>query len=684
MTSLSKAPITAINGKFSHLKYRPDIDGLRAIAVLAVVAYHAFPGKLKGGFTGVDIFFVISGFLISGIILKSLNEGTFSFSEFYARRVKRIFPPLILVMASCYAFGWFALVGGEFAELGKHIAGGASFVANFVYWQEAGYFDSLAETKPLLHLWSLGVEEQFYILWPVLLFCLWRVRNGVAVGALAVVSISFALNLYFVRLNPEASFYLPHTRIWELMLGAVLAWVGSDRLLVAGNWVSAKRAQLIFNGAAFLGMSLIVAGLLTITKQDLFPGGWALFPVLGAVLVIGAGPSAWLNRVVLGHPVMRWFGLISFSLYLWHWPLLSFAAILESGVPSRNYRIGALVASIILAWLTYRFIETPFRGGKHGTAKVRLLLVGMAILGGAGFVSYKWSLPEPRLAALVPENVLLAVNDWGYPGNLTAENRPGVLVYRNLDTPPEVLVVGDSHAEQYGPRAIALTEMKRAKSIAFMTIGGCPPIPGVRENQVPQCATLTDEVVAYLRQNPTIKAVVIGGYWNGYFIEQTKPNASLDYYYEKDGVSHRFSEGGDTYAMQGLREFMNELSKTAEVYLLLDNPQNDRFNPRRMLPENYNKRWDTLLFKSETLPRNAINSEEFSIAQNQLDLAAKMEQLTKGSSVKTLDPTSEVCPQNKCRSLDGSGRPIYKDTHHLRPFFVRANVGVLDKVFLAH
>ncbi|WP_416740769.1 acyltransferase family protein [Pseudomonas sp. NFX71] len=671
----------------SHLKYRPDIDGLRAIAVLAVVAYHAFPGKLKGGFTGVDIFFVISGFLISGIILKSLNEGTFSFAEFYARRVKRIFPPLLLVMGSCYAFGWFALLDGEFAQLGKHIAGGAAFVANFVFWQEAGYFDSIAETKPLLHLWSLGVEEQFYILWPVMLCCLWRVRKGVAAGALVVVSISFALNLYFVRLNPEATFYLPHTRFWELMLGAVLAWVGSDRLLVAGNWVSAQRARLIFNIAAFFGMSLIVTGILTITKQHQFPGGWALLPVSGAVLIIGAGPNAWINRVVLGHPVMRWFGLISFSLYLWHWPLLSFAAILENGVPSRNYRVGAVAASIILAWLTYRFVETPFRRSQHSAMKVQLLLASMAILGAAGFASYKWSLPEARLANLLPENILLAINDWGYPGNLKSETWPGASVYRNIDTPPEVLVVGDSHVEQYGPRAIALTEMKRAKSIAFMTGGGCPAIPGVRENQHPHCAALTNEVFAYLRQYPTIKAVVIGGYWNGYFIEHSKPttnSASLDYVYQKGHATYRFREGGDSLAMQGLREFLQELSKTTEVYLLLDNPQSDRFNPRRMLPESYNSRWETLLLKSDALPRATINSEEFSIPQNQLDLITKLQKLTEDSSVQVLNPMIEVCPQGKCHSLDETGHPIYKDSHHLRPSFVRDNIGVLDNVLLAH
>lgn len=155
----------------SHPKYRPDIDGLRAIAILSVVVFHAFPSWIKGGFIGVDVFFVISGFLISTIIFENLDKGTFSLTEFYARRIKRIFPALILVLVACFAFGWFALLADEYQQLGKHIAGGAAFISNFVLWDESGYFDNAADTKPLLHLWSLGVEEQFYIIWPLLWLC---------------------------------------------------------------------------------------------------------------------------------------------------------------------------------------------------------------------------------------------------------------------------------------------------------------------------------------------------------------------------------------------------------------------------------------------------------------------------------------------------------------------------------
>lgn len=183
----------------THPKYRPDIDGLRAIAILSVIGFHAFPFLVQGGFIGVDIFFVISGFLISTIIFGSLERGNFSFVEFYIRRINRIFPALLLVLITCFAFGWFVLLSDEYKQLGKHIAGGAGFISNFIFWNESGYFDNVAEAKPLLHLWSLGVEEQFYIIWPLLLWLAWKRHLNLLSIAIIVAVISFALNIYEIR-----------------------------------------------------------------------------------------------------------------------------------------------------------------------------------------------------------------------------------------------------------------------------------------------------------------------------------------------------------------------------------------------------------------------------------------------------------------------------------------------------
>ncbi|RYY63558.1 MAG: acyltransferase, partial [Comamonadaceae bacterium] len=208
-----------------HPKYRPDIDGLRAVAVLSVLGFHAFPQWVKGGFIGVDIFFVISGFLISTIIFGSLQGKGFSYAEFYARRIKRIFPALVVVMAATFAFGWYILLPGEWQQLGKHVAAGAGFVSNFAFWGEAGYFDNAAETKPLLHLWSLAIEEQFYIFWPLLLGLAWKRRWRMLAVIGAVAAASFLLNVSTIHSHRTAAFYSPLSRFWELMAGGMLAYM---------------------------------------------------------------------------------------------------------------------------------------------------------------------------------------------------------------------------------------------------------------------------------------------------------------------------------------------------------------------------------------------------------------------------------------------------------------------------
>ena len=209
--------------------YRGDVDGLRAVAVLLVVAFHAFPRKLPGGFTGVDIFFVISGFLITSLILRSKENGDFSFTDFYARRIKRIFPALIAMLAACLAVGWFVMFPGEFRDLGKHAAAGAGFVANFSFLQEAGYFDITADHKPLLHLWSLGIEEQFYIVWPALIVLVWRWKNGPLLMAALLCLGSLVWNVALTNTNQSQAFYLPFTRFWELMVGCIVAFATTQR-----------------------------------------------------------------------------------------------------------------------------------------------------------------------------------------------------------------------------------------------------------------------------------------------------------------------------------------------------------------------------------------------------------------------------------------------------------------------
>jgi peptidoglycan/LPS O-acetylase OafA/YrhL len=347
MTSFEKSEALSATKHLPHPKYRADIDGLRAIAVLAVIIFHAFPSKLRGGFVGVDIFFVISGFLISSIIIGGLERGTFSFSEFYSRRVNRIFPALIAVLAAVWAFSWFGLFPGEFEQLGKHMAGGAAFISNFLLLGEAGYFDSSAETKVLLHLWSLGVEEQFYLIWPIILWLAWKIRFSIPATIAIFMAASFALNIYSVNIDPTEAFYSPQARFWELLIGASLAYFSS---FSSGSHpaVSTKLKSII----SVIAFILILLSIKSISKKYMFPGWWALIPAISAAAIIYAGPHAWVNRKILSSRVMVFIGLISFPLYLWHWPLLVLARVIEGDTPSRNIRVAMLLISIFLAWVT--------------------------------------------------------------------------------------------------------------------------------------------------------------------------------------------------------------------------------------------------------------------------------------------------------------------------------------------
>ncbi len=333
---------------------------------------------VPGGFVGVDIFFVISGFLISSIIFRGLQRDRFSFAGFYANRIKRIFPALLLVLGLCAVFGWFSLLPDEYAQLGKHILGGAGYVENLVLRREAGYFDTSSFLKPLMHLWSLGIEEQFYLTYPLLLWAVWRLRGNMLAIIVPLVLISFSLNVWQVRSDAGSSFFLPQTRFWELWAGGALAYLDIFRpdigRRLTGSWanlVSQFRVQektsssgaVTPNILSMAGMVLIGVALLRV-RESAFPGWWALMPVCGAALLIGAGPAAWINRRILSNRVAVFVGLISYPLYLWHWPILSFARIVRGEDLTRGTRIGAVGLSFLLAWATWRFVESPIRFGR--------------------------------------------------------------------------------------------------------------------------------------------------------------------------------------------------------------------------------------------------------------------------------------------------------------------------------
>lgn len=511
-----------------HLKYRTDIDGLRAIAVLAVVGFHALPTRLTGGFVGVDIFFVISGYLISSIILQQVSVGRFSFLQFYSRRAKRIFPALIAVLVACYAFGWFQLLGDEFALLGKHMAAGAGFVSNLVLWSEAGYFDSAAEAKPLLHLWSLAVEEQFYLLWPFMIILAWRFRLKLPLMIASVIILSFVVSLVSVHSDASAAFYSPLTRFWELSIGSLLAYAGTSLPspsqgrrwaqlhAVVSPPATAAGSLWLQNMMSVLGMVLLVAAITCLSNALLFPGWWALPPTLGAFLIIAAGPQAWPNRRILSNRVLVWFGLISYPLYLWHWPLLSFARLIEGEKPGLQVRLGAVALSVALAWLTYRLIERPIRFGKSHRAMAMGLFAALLAIGLIGWITFLRDGFEARamsrLGAPVTQSLLLDAKIRArYP--VGSCDKVAGLVGRaknvcgsfNMDAPGPLLVVwGDSHSDAWAPVVFKIAA-DRLRPVIILNHPGCAPLLQVRRTDgignAAMCSEfgLAEDIVASLR-----------------------------------------------------------------------------------------------------------------------------------------------------------------------------------------
>jgi peptidoglycan/LPS O-acetylase OafA/YrhL len=501
-------PATASShSAFGPDKYRADIDGLRGIAVLAVVAYHAFPRVVRGGFVGVDVFFVISGFLISSILYSRHLQGRFSFVDFYDRRIRRIFPALIVMMLAVLAFGWFGLLAQEYRQVGKHVASGAGFVLNFVFLGEAGYFDASGEVKPLLHLWSLAIEEQFYILWPFLLATVWRWRRGLLWLTALVAVLSFVGNLLAVRVSPSAGFYLPFTRFWELMMGSLLAYFSLQ-------WPGA--APRYPNLKSCLGLSLLAASIVALDRSAPFPGWRALVPTVGVALVIEAGPNAFLNQRLLADRGLVWFGLISYPLYLWHWPLFSFAHIIGGAPPETDVKLILVVVAVFLAWLTYAFVERRLRYRARSALTSVLLLATMACVGAAGGLVFatqgfanRSSMQGPTVTAGDLEHDEFHAYMQGHfhpctPPQILRQSLSWEGLRRCYQSQPgptkDIAIVGDSHAEHL---FIGIAEALPDTNVVEYIQGSLPVLGDERYRSI----------FDVVRRDPSIRQVLLTAHW---------------------------------------------------------------------------------------------------------------------------------------------------------------------------
>lgn len=624
-------------------RYRADIDGLRAIAVLAVIGFHGFPQRITGGFVGVDVFFVISGYLISTILYQSLEANRFSFASFYSRRIKRIFPALSIVLLACLGIGWLLLLPDEYQHLGKHVLSGVTFVSNFVLWEESGYFDSASETKPLLHLWSLGIEEQFYIAWPLLLWSAYGRRLNLLAITAAIGAVSFFLNAYWVSGDVIAAFYSPLARIWELMLGSMLAYVIQTKAQAPSTFRFIANDQLSAIGA------FLILGSILFFDGSTYPGWKALVPTIGTAMVISAGPGAKINRLVFANRLLVWIGLISFPLYLWHWPLLVFTRILYGGTtPSPIFRIGAISVAFLLAWLTYQTVEKRIRFGTATSAKPILLVLLMI---GCGLLGYsciaRTGFPERDVGFRSLDKDFVDTHRYPEAENCKTTLFSGAIApdkcSSNSDK-PEILLIGDSHAGHYY-KALTSSDLK----VAIIWNGGCYP-----GSTTSRCVEKQKAIEWYIESNrANIKMILLAGYLNLYLNERRisgEPNNSLD---RKGLVDAARLRGGDPSAIHFVTsDYINFLTKIRNLNIRIgivgDVPELNR------TPLGCHIRNDC----NQVTPRQAIEESQ----SNAREIFAKLAESF--PSLQFFSPLVDFCDAKYCYS-EVDGKLLYFDDNHL-------------------
>lgn len=588
--------------------YRHDIDGLRGLAVITVILFHSFPEYFGGGFIGVDIFFVISGYLICSILFKDLQAGCFSFIDFYCRRIRRIFPALLCVLFTTYAVGWFLLTPSEYWQLGKHIVGGAAFSANFLYLNESGYFDTASNLKPLLHLWSLGIEEQFYIFWPPVLWLAQRARINLLAVTLTGFLVSFAWNIWAAD-NEALSmfdFFSPFTRIWELLLGALLAyWVTNIKLIKSSDTRS------------YFGLTLIVLGVLICANHSGYPGWWALLPTLGTMFLISAGKTASINKILLSNRMMVSLGLISYPLYLWHWPILSFLRILNGEVNAAWIRILCLIVSLGLAYLTYVLVEKPLRFGTNLRIKTLILLGLMAIIAFIGFNTYKRDGLDFRFSKK------LQVID----GKLSCPEY-SVCTFGKQDSEKIIVLYGDSHASHL-TKALDM-ELGNEYKFYYIYASGCFVSQSLGYPEISEwkeCRQIREVVKKLQGQN--ILAVVTAQKWHGYGLREPK------------GIEKAIQDKVKAFDLQPKKIVI--LGSTIDINYSCEI---SNFYKRRPLSQSSSC---------------TIDDEPMQANKAFIDTTRSM---NLSSNIKFVYPYEVICPKGQCTIIDGD-IAYYQDPTHL-------------------
>jgi len=490
---------------------RRDIDGLRALAVIPVVLFHFGFGAFSGGFVGVDIFFVISGFLITSTLFRDISAQRFSFVDFWARRARRILPALSVVLLASLAVGWLLLTAKDFSELGRTVRYQSLFISNILFMREDGYFAPASDLKPLLHTWSLAVEEQYYIFFPLLMVLLLRHVRHWRWMLFALLLISFGLNIAYIDRKPDVAFFSLPTRAWELLCGAMLAVLPAPRQAVR-PWVC--------QFAAGAGLVAVLTAVFTFDETTVFPGWAALCPVLGTTALIwsGARCSTWVAQV-LSSRALVWVGLLSYSFYLWHWPVYVYAnAISIDGIQPWE-AAGWILLALALAWLSWRFVELPFREKRLLAGRKPVLvggLLAMAVLAVTGSVVRSADGFPQRLTGKAMEYA--QAREWR-AGQMkcmlvTSDKRPdkACLLGGQKDAPVTRLFWGDSHAAALLP-AIESSAARGGGPVWLYSMSACPPI--LSDDPRPRCKDFNERTMEQVRRLQ-IKDVVLASNWSLY------------------------------------------------------------------------------------------------------------------------------------------------------------------------
>jgi peptidoglycan/LPS O-acetylase OafA/YrhL len=656
--------------------YRADIDGLRAIAVLIVIGFHLFPGWFPGGFVGVDVFFVISGFLIGGILIRDAKAGGISILEFYCRRDVRILPAFLLVLAATWLMGWALFFADEYEALGKDIVASSLFVSNLRTWSITGYFAPEAETQPLLHLWSLGIEEQFYLVVPLLIGFLSHRGSHLLWWIILLTVGSLGLGWYASIHHPSAAFYWPITRAWELLAGVALSAFASANALTQRS-LSVRWLNILgITGTLLLGLAL-----LQIRPVSGYPGLWALLPVLGSVLIIGSGPGSLINRNLLCSQPLRYIGLISYPWYLWHWPIWIACKVAQPDVPDNWDRAAVVVVSFVLAALTMWLVEKPIRYSIKPLRRRACTLLGglvlLMLLGGLSALRF----PSERLGTssafvnaqeAATEKFLYPFKDnFGRTSNFTLDATESI-----EQSDPVVLFAGDSHMQHYWPRIQRATELLGSERMKWriVTAGGHPMLPAVNRTDEGYACDQFFEFILAEAKRPEVKRVVLSSAWQVYFLGPFPPNRD-----QNAEISALYSVGGPAKkrieikeldpVLAGLEKSIRELKLMGkEVIVILPSPSSYRWDPRKLV------RWHSGSLKTSDRMRVDRSNYETFIAPLKTKIATAV--LRGGGNL--IDPCDYIEEGGHLLGLEPDGSFRYKDHHHFREFYVLKEAMFVD------